>query len=65
MTASSKYLDQVKLLMDVLPTVRKESSLEFKGGTAINPLYRDMPRLSVDVDLMVTDRRPFLITQGN
>ena len=38
--------------MDVLPTVRKESSLALKGGTAINLFYRDMPRLSVDIDLL-------------
>ena len=59
MTASSKYFDQVQLLMDVLPTVRKESSLALKGGTAINLFYRDMPRLSVDIDLLwlpVADR---------
>lgn len=59
MTASSKYFDQVQLLMDVLPTVRQESSLALKGGTAINLFYRDMPRLSVDIDLLwlpVADR---------
>lgn len=51
MTASSDYHKQVKLLMDVLPTVAKEPSFALKGGTAINMFYQDMPRLSVDIDL--------------
>ena len=28
-----------------------------KGGTAINLFVRDMPRLSVDLDLVFTDHR--------
>ncbi len=51
MTASSKYFDQIQLLMEVLPIVGKESSFALKGGTAINLFYQDMPRLSVDIDL--------------
>ncbi len=38
--------------MDVLPAVRMESTFALKGGTAINLFYRDMPRLSVDIDLL-------------
>lgn len=33
MTASSKYFDQARLLMDVLPNVRKEASLVLTGLT--------------------------------
>ena len=45
------YIHQVELLLDVLPIVMKDSRLVLKGGTAINFFYRDVPRLSVDIDL--------------
>lgn len=45
------YKNQVKLLLDVLPEVAKESSFALHGGTAINLFVRNMPRLSVDIDL--------------
>jgi predicted nucleotidyltransferase component of viral defense system len=37
--------------MRVLPIVAQESCFALKGGTAINLFIRDMPRLSVDIDL--------------
>ena len=37
--------------MDVLPEVAKEKCFAMHGGTAINLFVRDMPRLSVDIDL--------------
>lgn len=45
------YKKQVRLLLDVLPEVAKESCFAMHGGTAINLFLRDMPRLSVDIDL--------------
>ena len=45
------YRRQVSLLLSVLPEVAKEESLALHGGTAINLFVREMPRLSVDVDL--------------
>lgn len=45
------YHSQVQLLLRVLPYVAKESCFALKGGTAINFFIRDMPRLSVDIDL--------------
>ena len=45
------YTKQVKLLLDVLPEVAKETCFAMHGGTAINLFVRDMPRLSVDIDL--------------
>ncbi len=39
------------LLLDVLPEVAKEKCFAMHGGTAINLFVRDMPRLSVDIDL--------------
>ena len=46
-----EYRNQVELLLQVLPYVAKEKNFALKGGTAINLFVRDMPRLSVDVDL--------------
>ncbi len=46
-----RYLAQVRLLVDVLPDVAAESAFALKGGTAINLFYRDMLRLSIDIDL--------------
>jgi predicted nucleotidyltransferase component of viral defense system len=45
------YKQQVRLLLGVLPEVAKESRLAMHGGTAINLFVRNMPRLSVDIDL--------------
>ena len=49
--ARESYLAQVRLLMRILPVVSTESAFALKGGTAINLFHRDMPRLSVDIDL--------------
>jgi len=46
-----RYLNQVSLLMNALPVIAKEKCFSLKGGTAINLFYRNMPRLSVDIDL--------------
>ena len=48
---NNAYKQQAKLLLDVLPEVAKETCLAMHGGTAINLFVRDMPRLSVDIDL--------------
>jgi predicted nucleotidyltransferase component of viral defense system len=45
------YKQQVRLLLEVLPEVAKENCLAMHGGTAINLFVRDMPRLSIDIDL--------------
>lgn len=45
------YSDQVHLLVNLLPIVGKQPCFALKGGTAINLFVRDMPRLSVDIDL--------------
>jgi len=48
------YRRQVTLLLHVLPEIAKELDFVLHGGTAINLFIRDMPRLSVDVDLTYT-----------
>jgi len=50
--SSNIYYKQVKLLLEVLPYINNEKCFALKGGTAINMFIRDMPRLSVDIDLM-------------
>ncbi len=47
----NSYHHQVSLLIDVLPEIEKEECLAIHGGTAINLFVRNMPRLSVDIDL--------------
>lgn len=46
-----KYHEQVDLLLQLIPYIAKEKCFALKGGTAINLFIRDMPRLSVDIDL--------------
>lgn len=54
MEASNSYRDQVQLLVRILPHIAKEECFALKGGTALNLFIRDLPRLSVDVDLTYT-----------
>jgi predicted nucleotidyltransferase component of viral defense system len=51
------YLDVVRLLVRVAPVIFAEPGFALKGGTAINLFLRDLPRLSVDLDLVFTDYR--------
>lgn len=51
MALNATYQRQVSLLIRILPTIAEEACFALKGGTAINLFIRDMPRLSVDVDL--------------
>jgi predicted nucleotidyltransferase component of viral defense system len=51
------YLDTARLLTQVAPPVFADGVFALKGGTAINLFLRDMPRLSVDLDLVFVDHR--------
>ena len=51
MPFSDQYRRQVALVVETLPFVAEESCFALKGGTAINFFVRDLPRLSVDIDL--------------
>ena len=46
-----RYVAQVRLLVSVIPDIGQETAFALKGGTAINLFCRDLPRLSVDIDL--------------
>ena len=48
---ADRYREQVILLLRILPSVAREDVFGLKGGTAINLFERNLPRLSVDIDL--------------
>lgn len=47
----SPYYKQAELMLKTIPHVAGERRFALKGGTAINLFVREMPRLSVDLDL--------------
>jgi len=52
------YIDTVRLLLAIAPTVFASGRFAMKGGTALNLFVQDMPRLSVDIDVVYVDHRP-------
>lgn len=48
---SNPYFQQVELLLALMPLVGRERCFALKGGSALNLFVRDLPRLSVDLDL--------------
>ena len=58
MAIEERYRQQVDLLVRVLPSVSPEAVFALKGGTAINLFVRNLPRLSVDIDLTYLPIRP-------
>ena len=60
------YIDIARMMTQVAPFVFTDQTFALKGGTAINLFLRDMPRLSVDLDLVFPDytlRRPQALSQ--
>jgi predicted nucleotidyltransferase component of viral defense system len=51
MPVAELYRRQAALLVSVVPFVAAEKSFALKGGTAINLFVRNLPRISVDLDL--------------
>jgi predicted nucleotidyltransferase component of viral defense system len=51
------YLAAVRLLLAAAPSIFRRRGFALKGGTAINLFLRNMPRLSIDLDLVLTDHR--------
>jgi len=45
------FFKQAQLMLRLLPLIQTEEIFALKGGTAINFFVRDLPRLSVDIDL--------------
>lgn len=48
------FAETVRLLLTVVPDVFAGDTFALKGGTAINLFLQDMPRLSVDLDVVYT-----------
>lgn len=48
------YADTARLLLTAAPDVFANDIFAMKGGTAINLFVQDMPRLSVDIDVVYT-----------
>lgn len=46
------YTDTVRLLLEIAPEVFRAECFAMKGGTALNLFVQDMPRLSVDIDVV-------------
>ena len=59
------YKNQVKLLLSIIPEIAKEKCFALHGGTAINLFIRNMPRLSVDIDLTYLPFENFEISRSN
>lgn len=49
------HVDTVRLMLRTAPHVFRHPVFAMKGGTALNIFLHDMPRLSVDIDLVFTD----------
>ena len=49
--SNSNYQKQVALLIRLIPEIALDTRFALHGGTAINLFDRNMPRLSVDIDL--------------
>ncbi len=54
---NATYLATARLLTEIAPIVFEDGVFALKGGTAINLFFREMPRLSVDLDLVFPDYR--------
>ena len=53
-----RYDAQVRLLIRCLPEISRHPCFALKGGTAINLFVRDLPRVSVDIDLTYLPLKP-------
>jgi predicted nucleotidyltransferase component of viral defense system len=49
------YIEIVRLLLESAPAIFETPNFAMKGGTAINLFIEDMPRLSVDIDVVYTN----------
>ena len=53
-----RYDSQIRLLIRCLPEISRYPCFALKGGTAINLFVRDLPRVSVDIDLTYLPLKP-------
>jgi predicted nucleotidyltransferase component of viral defense system len=52
---NKEYVDTVRLVLAIAPAVFQSPRFALKGGAALNLFLHDMPRLSVDIDVVFTD----------
>lgn len=52
---NEQYINTVRLLLAIVPAVFQSPRFAMKGGTALNLFIQDMPRLSVDIDVVFVD----------
>src|SRR6266404_4995957 len=52
---NQEYVDTVRLLLAIAPAVFQSPRFALKGGTALNLFLHEMPRPSVDIDVVFTD----------
>jgi predicted nucleotidyltransferase component of viral defense system len=53
-----RYEAQVRLLLRCIPEISRHPCFALKGGTAINLFVKDLPRISVDIDLTYLPLKP-------
>lgn len=54
----ARYVAQARLLLHCLPELEQHPCFAIKGGTALNLFVRDLPRISVDIDLTYLPLKP-------
>lgn len=52
---NEQYINTVRLLLAIAPAVFQSPRFAMKGGTALNLFIQDLPRLSVDIDVVFVD----------
>lgn len=52
---NTAYIEVVRLLLEAIPAVFQQPQFAMKGGTALNLFVQDLPRLSVDIDVVFVD----------
>lgn len=59
------FFQQAELVLQILPFFKSEKVFALKGGTAINFFFRNLPRLSVDIDLtyLPINKREIALTE--
>jgi len=51
------HVETVRLLLEAAPAIFETPHFAMKGGSAINLFIEDMPRLSVDIDVVYADHQ--------
>jgi len=55
---NDQYLNTVRLMLAITPDVFDTPHFAMKGGAAINMFVQDLPRLSVDIDVVMREHGP-------